>query len=240
MRRREHGEAAGACRHDRGRTEATLSRAGRIKLNPFRVVSWDVDGTLYSASRLKWLLLGMFAREVAGGRGGAARRELAELRLYRARVEASRSAAGLFAEALREGAYRERLLELEGRWYGRALARAGPHPGVADLLAFLSERGIPQVVLSDYRAEYKLEALGLRDRFASVYEGERLGHLKPGPRAFERVAADFGVETASLLHIGDRADTDGAGARAAGCQCLILGRDFRSFSSLLGRLRRDL
>jgi HAD superfamily hydrolase (TIGR01549 family) len=87
-------------------------------------------------------------------------------------------------------------------------------------------------VISDYAAEYKLEALGLDGRFTSIYVGESLGFVKPNPRVFERVAADFEIPTASLLHIGDRAERDYAGARAAGCQCLILGRDFPGFGSL--------
>lgn len=200
-------------------------------------MSWDVDGTLYSVGRLKWQLLRMLLREMASGRGRAAREELAALRSYRAGLEAARLAGGALDKALREGNGREALLDLEVRWYGRAIRRTGPRAGVIDLLSFLAARGVAQVVLSDYEAAYKLDSLGLTDRFASIYVGERLGYVKPNPRVFERIAADFGVPTASLLHIGDRADTDGAGARAAGCQCLILGRDFQSFGSLLERLR---
>jgi hypothetical protein len=43
----------------------------------------------------------------------------------------------------------------------------------------------------------------------------------------------------ALLEIDDRVDRDDAGARAAGCQCLILGRDFGSFDEFLARLRSD-
>ena len=199
-------------------------------------MSWDVDGTLYSVARLKWQLAGMLLREVAGGRGRAARGELAALRRHREKVEGARSGGGVLGEAFGRGAGREALLDLEVRWYGRALARTGPRAGVVRLLSFFAARGVPQVALSDYRAEYKLGALGLEDRFASIYAGESLGYVKPSPRAFERIASDFRAPVAGILHIGDRADTDGAAARAAGCQCLILGRDFRGFDSLLKRL----
>ena len=112
--------------------------------------------------------------------------------------------------------------------------------GVADVLAFIAARDIPQVVLSDYHAHYKLESLGLEDRFASTYVGESMGFVKPSPVGFQRIAADYGIPAESLLHIGDRADTDGAGSRAAGCQCRILGRDFRGFDVLLEELRSTL
>lgn len=203
-------------------------------------MSWDVDGTLYSVGRLRRRLLGLLLREVAGGRGREAREELAALRSYRAGVEAARVAGGALGEALRDGTRRAALLELEGRWYGRALRRAGPRAGVVELLSFLAARGVPQVALSDYRAEYKLDALGLRTHFAAAYAGESLGYVKPSPKAFERIASDFGVPAAGILHIGDRAETDAASARAAGCRCLILGRDFRDFRALLRQFRRAL
>ncbi len=103
--------------------------------------------------------------------------------------------------------------------------------------SFLAAGDIPQVVLSDYEAAYKLDSLGMADRFASIYVGERLGFVKPSPVGFQRAAADFEISTASFLHIGDQADRDDAGSRAAGCQCLILGRDFQSFDALLDQLR---
>ena len=214
-----------------------MSGVESIKPDRIRLVSWDVDGTLYSVGRLKWRLAGMLLREAARGRVLAARGELAALLSYRAKVEAARSAGGFLGEDLRDGVRREALTDLEARWYGRAIKETGARAGVRELLSFFAARGIPQVALSDYPAAYKLDSLGLRDRFAAIYVGESLGHVKPSPKAFERIAADFRVPAASLLHIGDREDTDGAAARAAGCRCLILGRDFRSFDSLLKQLR---
>ncbi len=203
-------------------------------MNPgaIKVVSWDVDGTLYSVGRMKWRLTCLFMRKVACGRGRAAFRELAALRRYRVRIETARLAGGALGGTLQETC-RQALLDVEQRWYGRAIRQIGPRAGVTELLAFFAERDIPQVAFSDYQAKYKLESLRLADRFASTYAGECLGFVKPSPVGFERIAADFGIPTDGLLHIGDRADTDGAGARAAGCRCLILGQDFQSFDTLL-------
>jgi HAD superfamily hydrolase (TIGR01549 family) len=217
--------------------KAILNEAEVIKLSPIKLVSWDVDGTLYSIRRMKWHLLGMFLREVARGRGLAARRELAALSGYRAAIDVARSAGGALVETLQKQNSREVLLRVERRWYGPAIQKTGTRADVTKLLSFLAARNVPQVVISDYQAEYKLESLGLDGRFASIYVGESMGFVKPSPTVFQRVAADFEIPTASLLHIGDRAERDYAGAVAAGCQCLILGRDFRSFGSLLERLR---
>jgi HAD superfamily hydrolase (TIGR01549 family) len=208
-----------------------------IELYPIKLVSWDIDGTLYSIRHMKWHLMRMFFIKIARGRGLVARKELAALRRYRARINDARSAGGSLAEFFLRQNCRDVLLEVEKRWYGPALQKTGSRAGVASVISFLATRNIPQVVLSDYEAAYKLDSLGLAGRFASLYIGERMGYVKPNPMGFQRAANDFQISTASLLHIGDRADRDEAGARSAGCQCLILGRDFRSFDTLLNLLR---
>lgn len=214
-----------------------MNEAEIIKLHPVKLVSWDIDGTLYSIGRMKWHLMRMFLNEVARGRGPGAGKELAALRRYRARINAARSAGGAVAEFLLKQNCREVLLEMEKRWYGPAIQKTGARAGVTNVISFWAARDVPQVVLSDYEAAYKLDSLGLAGRFASIYIGERLGFVKPSPVVFQRVAADFKISTTSLLHIGDRADRDDSAARAAGCQCLILGQDFRNFDTLVDQFR---
>jgi FMN phosphatase YigB (HAD superfamily) len=187
---------------------------------------------------MRWQLYRMLAQQVVRGRLGGFT-ELEKLKRYRAGIDDARSNGGELAPSPPE-TDREGLLMIERRWYGPSIHRAGPTPGVMDVLAYFAARDIPQVVLSDYHAQYKLESLGLEDRFASTYEGESMGFVKPSPVGFQRIIADYGISAESLLHIGDRADTDGAGSRAAGCQCRILGRDFRGFDVLLEELRSSL
>ncbi|MGH9967765.1 MAG: HAD family hydrolase [Pyrinomonadaceae bacterium] len=208
-----------------------------MKLDLVRLISWDLDGTLYSISRMKWHLLGLFLREIGAGRGLQAGQALEALRRFRARIDTARSAGGDLGSAWNEYPDREALLDVETRWYGAAIEQIGPRPGVVGLLSFFEERNISQVLFSDYHAEYKLSSLGLEERFTRVYVGEQLGFVKPSPKVLERIAVDFGVPIENLLHIGDRVDRDEAAARAAGCQCWILGRDFPSFPSLLNELR---
>ena len=217
-----------------------MEEAQVIQLQPIKLVSWDVDGTLYSIRRMRRHLLRTFLSETAKGRGLAAGIELAALRHYRSRINAARSAGGALDESFLKQSGREALLEVERRWYGPAIHKTGTRAGVANVVSLLASNGFPQVVVSDYEAGYKLDALGMADRFASIYVGERLGFVKPSPVVFQRVAADFGISTINLLHIGDRVERDEAGSRAAGCQCLILGRDFSNFDTLLNQLRSVL
>jgi FMN phosphatase YigB (HAD superfamily) len=52
----------------------------------------------------------------------------------------------------------------------------------------------------------------------------RTGHVKPDPRAFHHVAAQFGVDTTNLVHIGDDWDCDVQGALAAGARPIWVTR----------------
>lgn len=206
------------------------------RVHPIKLVSWDVDGTMYSITRMRRHIMRMFLSETARGRAVLAGKELAALRRYRSRINAARSAGGALTKFFLEHNCRDALVEVEKRWYGPAIERTGPRRSVTNVISFLDARDIPQVVLSDYEAAYKLDSLGLAGHFASIYVGEHLGFVKPSPIGFQRAAADYEISTASLLHIGDRVDRDDAGAKAAGCQCLIFGRDFRSYDALLNQL----
>lgn len=167
-------------------------------------VSFDVDGTLYSDRFLRARVVLEAIRQRSPG----------DLRrLSGRRNPSSDIPARLAAEA---------------RVLVPLLRRIGPRPGVAAFLDRLRPR--PLIVVSDFAPEAKLDALGLR--FDRVYAAERYGALKPEPRVFQRALADLGIAPPALLHIGNRMDTDGLAARAAGCRALILGADFASFREL--------
>jgi FMN phosphatase YigB (HAD superfamily) len=192
------------------------------------LVSLDVDGTLYSLHRARVHLAWRMMREVVHGRGGAASGEVRALKRRARLIEECRAAGGALDAQAQAWCLDHNLLAIERRWLAGAIARTGLRPGLLALLDRLAARGIPAVVISDHIAGYKLAALGIRDRFTSLYEGVRLGWVKPSPMPFERAAADAGVPTSTLLHIGDRDDTDGVAARSAGCRVCIIGRDIRS------------
>jgi FMN phosphatase YigB (HAD superfamily) len=192
-----------------------------------RVVSWDVDGTLYARERL--------ALQLALACSGAplrAARELGSLWRYHQRVEKARP-GGTFPETAR--AERDRLLTLERHWYLPALRRIGPRPGVLDLARRFASRKLIQIVTSDYLGKEKVAALGFDSFVQHYYEGEQLGLLKPNPEMLLRAARDLGVTPGEMVHIGDRDATDGACARQAGVRVLIIRDDFNDFRQLLPR-----
>lgn len=78
--------------------------------------------------------------------------------------------------------------------------------------------GVIVVVLSDYtHAKEKIQALGLDVKmFDWVVSAPELGGLKPARELMQVVAERMGVPSGQSVVIGDRDDTDGALARAAG------------------------
>jgi len=200
------------------------------------LVSWDVDGTLYSMPAVKRAvirraLLGLFSFRIVRNI-----REFSSLGRFRKQMAAVRDAGGALPEDALAG--RDSLLEAERRWYGPAIGKVGLAPGVLALMAAFDDAGVPQVVVSDYVADYKLAALGLSGRFERAYAGETVGQLKPSPELFRVLLAEHDVDPARVLHIGDRDDTDGIAARTAGCQVVIIGEQFATAQHLLEAVER--
>lgn len=93
---------------------------------------------------------------------------------------------------------------------------APPLAPTLELVASARAAGIPVAVVSDYPALRKLDALALS--FDVVIDCRALGALKPLPDGLLAACALLGVCASRLLHVGDRWDTDGAAAAAAGAR----------------------
>jgi FMN phosphatase YigB (HAD superfamily) len=97
-------------------------------------------------------------------------------------------------------------------------------PGTAGLFEALRSGGnaagrpLPFAVYSDYpRTAERLAAIGLDAALPwAVYGPEDFGAQKPAPRPFRDIASRLACDPAKVLVVGDRYDTDGSGAAAAG------------------------
>jgi putative hydrolase of the HAD superfamily len=56
----------------------------------------------------------------------------------------------------------------------------------------------------------------------------RVGAFKPNPRGFLKACERLRLHPREVLMVGDRPDTDAAGAGAAGMPCVIIGRGRQS------------
>lgn len=205
-----------------------------MRSNRLRVVSWDVDGTLYSLKSMKLALFWIAIKRLAFERRRTLR-ELTELQRIRLKADEVRDAGGTLRFKLSSAQVSEKST-LEERWYGEAIRAIGPRKCITEVLGAIKRAGFLQIVVSDIDCAYKLKALQIADFFDHVFAGEILGHLKPAPMLFKLVTQELKVRPDELLHIGDRQDTDHPAATGAGCNVLIIGRDFKSLRELPRRI----
>jgi putative hydrolase of the HAD superfamily len=76
----------------------------------------------------------------------------------------------------------------------------------------------------DERLRPLLEKLGLNKYFQAVIVSCEVAFTKPSPVIFEQAARMLGEAPEHILHVGDSATHDVAGARSAGFQALLLER----------------
>jgi FMN phosphatase YigB (HAD superfamily) len=111
-------------------------------------------------------------------------------------------------------------------------------PGVRELFRFLEggDRAGPAgiAIYSDYPClRERLGALGFGPGpRVRLYGPESFGAQKPAPGPFRAIAGELGVSPGETLVIGDREDTDGAGALAAGMNFLRLDDGRRRYFRL--------
>ena len=213
-------------------------RPGSIPdLSRFSVISWDVDGTLYSLPAMSSVVGRLAIQRILNNETRRTISELAVLRRFRHRMANIRADGGSLPSKVDRKSLFDRL-SIEQRWYGEAIRRVGLRAGLREVFDQFRKAGFVQIVVSDYDCTYKLNCLEIEDIFEHVYAGEQLGHIKPSPQLFSFVVNQLCINPDHLLHIGDRRDRDGAAATAAGCEALILGEDFRSFPQFSAHIAR--
>lgn len=96
----------------------------------------------------------------------------------------------------------------------------------APALMDLRERGLRLAVVSnwDWSLTDVLGGLGLLPLLDAVLTSAEVGAAKPDPAIFEAALAAVGCAAADAVHVGDSAEHDVQGARAAGLQALLLAR----------------
>ncbi|HUK34250.1 MAG TPA: HAD family hydrolase [Vicinamibacterales bacterium] len=200
-----------------------------------RAVLFDVDGTLYRQRPLRLRMaaeLGTLAL-TRPRRAPATWRALSEYRraqeTLRRLPDGVHAARQLDVAAERAAMTTTEVASIVDEWMIerplKHLLKCRAH-GTVDLLDFLTARRIRIGILSDYPAEKKLQALGIRRYFSLVLCGSdpEIGAFKPSPRGFLAASARWHLDPADVLYVGDRADADAAGAAAARMPAVIVTR----------------
>ena len=102
-----------------------------------------------------------------------------------------------------------------------------PMPGASAALRELSARGIPLGVVSNSSfcadvIRFELAKHDLAEPLAAIVASADYAVRKPNPLLFEIAAARIEVPPKDIWFVGDRIDTDVAGAKAAGMTSVLL------------------
>lgn len=191
----------------------------------YRLVIFDFDKTLYDGRffALRLLLANFpFILRVKAER--MARRSIAGCDLQtgqRLRAKLAESLAERIGCSVRraESWYVESYLPS----MQKVLKAYRPRPHAAEVIGRLLDAGVKVGVLSDYpQTRERLAAIGITDERILCWSSEEAGALKPAPRPFVEAARQVSVEVSDVLVVGDRADNDGEGSKAAGMDCLLI------------------
>jgi putative hydrolase of the HAD superfamily len=99
------------------------------------------------------------------------------------------------------------------------------YPDVAPTLRGLAEAGVRVAVVSNADCSLPLMLADAGLVLEHVFSSAAVGASKPDPAIFRQALSALGVEPGRALHVGDTPAADGAGARAAGVDVLIVDRD---------------
>jgi HAD superfamily hydrolase (TIGR01662 family) len=111
--------------------------------------------------------------------------------------------------------------------YWKAAVKTEPMPGAREALEEFHRSGVPIGVVSNCSfgqdvIRYELAKHGLADRLVFVMVSAEYSVRKPNTLLLETAAAKLGVASRDIWFVGDRLDTDVAGAKAAGMKAIWL------------------
>jgi putative hydrolase of the HAD superfamily len=207
---------------------ATPGRRGLCA--PILAVTFDVGGTLIEP----WPSVGQVYAEAAARHGVCAAAEELDRHFaaaWRAKKDFDYSRAGwreLVKETFAKVSAAPPSAELFAELY-RHFGTAAPwrvFDDVGPCLRGLKERGMKLGIISnwDERLRPLLRALQLDSYFDSIVVSSEVGRRKPDAEIFRGAARQLGTEAGAVLHVGDSAEEDFAGARRAGMQAALLRR----------------
>ena len=96
-----------------------------------------------------------------------------------------------------------------------------PEPGIHDALDYMESRGIRRAIVSNAVfsgsvLEAELQKHGLLERFEFLMSSSDYGVRKPHPLIFETALAKLSLKSEEALFVGDKLETDIAGANGVG------------------------
>jgi HAD superfamily hydrolase (TIGR01549 family) len=103
---------------------------------------------------------------------------------------------------------------------------------LAHTIETLHDKNIKVIIYSDYPAEDKLYALGIKADGCYCSSDDRIGTMKPDPKGLGVILSDYNMKSDEALMVGDRYEKDGLAAKAINMDYCILSSSPRKRQSL--------
>lgn len=204
------------------------------KWDELELVIFDVDGTLYDQSKLRRNLCFKLFRYYALNPWKY--REI--LVLYHFRKEREKR-IGYSSDNLSEEQYLwckakvdlpiQKIKDVIDYWMFKVpnqYLKECRYPGLIQFVELLDQLGILVAVYSDYPAQMKLKALGLKIETVVSSTDKFINALKPAPAGINYIIEKSGVNNKlNCLYIGDRDELDGQCARNASVSFLLIEKE---------------
>lgn len=187
-------------------------------------VAFDIDGTLYSNTRMHLCSLPFALRHAR--LLAAFRRVRLELRRVRPIEDFHALQAELLAREL-EVSVAEAAGIIETVFYDRwerVLEHVPLFPDALETIRALRDAGLKVAVASDFPVERKLAILGLEGLWDCEVSTEAVGYLKPNPEPFLALLDCLQEPADRVLYVGNNYRYDIEGARAVGMHAAHLVR----------------
>ena len=204
------------------------------KLGEYKLVIWDLDGTLYFQKefRLKMamVLLQKLAFTPTHWKDAFV---ILKYRSLREKWDDSDTGRNLEERQYVEtgksfGMSSEQVKQIVSRWMLEeplSHLKAYRDENAAKTIKKLQEKGIETVVYSDYPTVDKLKALDIMVSGSYAATDDEIACMKPNPKGLQYIIDKYQIAKADIIMIGDRMEKDGEVAKAVGIDYLILKRD---------------
>lgn len=210
-----------------------MTTRNTIDWKKIKLVIFDVDGTLYNQSKLRWQML--FA--LMGYYLLRPWKYKDFLILYHFRVEREKKADFLGADLLhlqyewcadKIDVPLSRIKSVVNKWifnFPNQYLASCKYPDINFFFESLKSRQISTAVYSDYDSDLKLKAMDLNVDLNVASTDESINAMKPLPNGLIEILTKFKIQDKnSCLFIGDREELDGECAKRAGIPYLIINK----------------
>ncbi len=203
------------------------------KLDEYKLIIWDLDGTLYYQKEFRMKMIRVLLKKLIL-RPSKWKEAFVIFRYRQIREKWDVSDSGDDME-MRQYTMTGKVCGMQPEEVQRIIIHWMHEEPLKHLLSYRDEdaalrikrmqkQGIRNVVYSDYPTKDKLKALEIfvEDSFAA--SDKVIGCMKPNPKGIEYIIGKYKIDKKDAIMIGDRMEKDGEAAIAAGIDYLILNR----------------